>query len=420
MKRNLQILAMRTWGELGNLLAARTLASALTSELPGVEVEVLEAEALFPRFARIGAAIEGIAKMPCEPAERHGNYLSFMTQLEEVFPHDLEARERPLGMLDPELDRLVEHFGSTRPDLVVGTKGVISRLCLAALRRAGLDVPVVNFVTNEGLLRLPIHRSAALAHNLVPFESARRYLLVEHAFLPERVQVVGRLIAQPELARFVEHGGPTEMPAECPADVRVLVLSNRGGEPYLRLLRHLAEWYPELPVIFIGYNDPPLCEAAERLRREQSLPRWRIFSKLGQGDYLRYLCWLTESNCPMLVSKTGPNTMCEAAYFGVPQLLLYSGLPMEDWVIPFLHELDLGRGFDTMEKLISAMEDWLQHPADVVRMKEGARRFATTTMDQVRTRRRIGAIFAELLSMSGTHGRDQCSPGPQKALDPSS
>jgi UDP-N-acetylglucosamine:LPS N-acetylglucosamine transferase len=405
MTRTIQLVAMRTWGELGNLLAAKTLASALSQTLDGVETEVIEAETLFPRFAEIGREIELLAKTRCEARVRHRQYLELMEGLRPLFYPGFEVAPRIEGALGEEIRPLVEHFMRTRPSLVVGTKGVISRLCMAALRLASHPAPVVNYVTNEGLLRLEIHRSPFLPDQFVPFESARRYLIDQHGFEPACITTVGRLIAQASLGSFLEQRGeeayPTESPRDAPApgldSVRVAVFSNRGGEDYLLLLRHFAARHPQIAVVFIGYNEPQLVEAARQLGEESSVRDWRVFDRLGQGGYIQYLNWLSAAEYPLLISKTGPNTMLEGAYFGIPQLLLNSGLPMEQWVIPFLEENGIGRGFDRMPDLIRVLDEWLAGPHVIAERSRRARDLSRTVMDQQQTRERIGSEFARLM-----------------------
>ena len=68
MTRSVQVISMRTWGELGNLLAGRTLAATLAAGLDDAEVTVVEAETLFPQFAEAGAAIRELvaARLPAD------------------------------------------------------------------------------------------------------------------------------------------------------------------------------------------------------------------------------------------------------------------------------------------------------------------------------------------------------------------
>lgn len=407
----IEIVAMRTWGELGNLLAAKTLAAALGEGADGLPCQVVEAESLFPRFAGIGESIRRVATTPAAPQVRFRRYLDLMDEIAPLFPPGLEEADVLPEPLESEIRPMAEHFAATRPDLVVGTKGVISRLCRAALRRAGGPAPVVNFVTNQGLLELAIHRSRTIPWHLVPTEAARRLLVEEHGFDPATVRMVGRLIARTNLGEFFERGGAAggdggePLPGRA-SEVRLVVFSNRGGRPYLRLLRHLAERHPEIDLVFIGYNDPTLAAAAERLKVRHDLAGWRVFERLEQGAYLRYLAWLTSARYPLLISKTGPNTMLEAAYFGIPQLLLFSGLPMERWVGPYVGEAGVGMGFERMADLIATLDRWLAAPGEIAARRERALELSRTVMDQERTKRRLKETFAEILAGAPAAGKE--------------
>jgi hypothetical protein len=395
------IIAMRTWGELGNLLAAKTLGACLQGHVP-TQVHVVEAEALFPRFAEMGRGIERIMTQDASPEQKLGEYLSLMTRAEAVFPARFESAPRLPSIARGELGPLIEFFSSKRPSLVIGTKGIISRLCLAAMRQVREPAPIVNFVTNQGLLELPLHRSRAISHHLVPFESARTYLVERHGYAPEQVHTVGRLLASRHTADFVERARePSASARQLPTDVdrRVVVFVNRGGQPYVELLEALAASPHPLGVLFIGYNDPALVAKARELAEAHSLSRWVIVERLGQGEYMQSLRWLASGALPMLITKTGPNTVLEAAHFGVPQLLLASGLPMERWVKPFVEERSFGRGFWQMSELIAEFQRWQAEPARLLAHKRAAESFSEVHLNQqhaeANIRQRVNAVLSQ-------------------------
>jgi hypothetical protein len=397
MSRTVQIISMRSWGELGNLLAGRTLAATLAPELPGTSVEVWEAESLFPRFAPIGEEIRRVVGDRLPPERTRQAYLRVMAGLVEALPPGFEAAAELPEPLATEIAPLAAHLAATRPDVVVGTKGVISRLCLAALRRSGHRATVVNYVTNEGLLRLDVHRCPLIDHHLVQFERARRYLVDEHGYRPEQVRVVGRLLARAQASRFFEGGSAaTGAPPSGAAVRRVLIFSNRGGREYLELLDRLTHGFPDAAVVFVAYNDPELAGAARDLLSRRATGDWQVFDRLGQGDYFRYLDWLAAGQAPLFISKTGPNAMLEGVYFGLPQLLLRSGLPMEEWVGPFLAEHGVGQAYTDMAGLIDTALRWLADPAQLAGRKRRALDLAGGVLDPQWARARTVAAFAAI------------------------
>ncbi|MFY1622034.1 hypothetical protein ACN261_21740 [Micromonospora sp. WMMD723] len=406
MTRSVQVISMRTWGELGNLLAGRTLAATLAAGLDDVDVTVVEAETIFPQFAEAGAAIRELvaARLPAD--EVRAGYLRLMADFTSRLPGGLDDDPVPAATAD-RLTAVVEHFARTKPDLVIGTKGVISRLSHAALRVADLPIPVVNYVTNEGLLRLPVHRAPHLPVHLVQFDRARDYLIREHGYRPEQVVPVGRLLAQAQAAQVFEGAaqggriGDTDAdamePALAEARTRVLILSNRGGREYLAAVERIATTHPDAALVFIAYNNPALAAEAAALLTELKVPAWQTFDRLAQGDYLRYLSWLHAADAPLFISKTGPNSMLEGLYFGIPQLLVRSGLPMEEWVGPFLAEHGVGQGFDRMEDLVDVAVRWLGDPDELPRRRHLATTLARTLLDPDRARRRTVAAVAAVL-----------------------
>ncbi|WP_432906533.1 hypothetical protein ACQP1S_12740 [Micromonospora matsumotoense] len=405
MTRSVQVISMRTWGELGNLLAGRTLAATLAAGLDDAEVTVVEAETLFPQFAEAGAAIRELvaARLPAD--EVRAGYLRLMTDFTDRLPAGLDDDPLPAATVD-RLAPVADHFAQTKPDLVIGTKGVISRLSHAALRIADLPTPVVNYVTNEGLLRLPVHRAPHLPVHLVQFDRAKDYLVREHGYRPERVVPVGRLLAQAQAAQVFEGAaagiGDADAvgaadPALTAAGTRILILSNRGGREYLAALERIARAHPEAALVFIAYNNPALAAEAAELLTALGRSAWQTFDRLAQGDYLRYLAWLHAADAPLFISKTGPNSMLEGLYFGVPQLLVRSGLPMEEWVGPFLAEHGVGRGFDRMEELVEVAVRWVGDPDELPRRRRRAMALARTLLDPDRARRQTVAAVAAVL-----------------------
>jgi hypothetical protein len=390
MRGGIQILAMRSWGELGNLLAARTLAEVLSLHLD-VEVQILEAETLFPRFAEIGARIRELVVGSRSPAEVQGRYLALVEALSATFGAGLEAE--PPDWLDAELLPLIAHFEETRPLVVCGMKGIITRLCLPALRRAGQRAGVINFVTNEGLLRFPFHRSPLFPCTLVPLARSRDYAVTACGFSPAAVQVVGRLVATRGLAAEAPAAPPTDRP-------RVIVFSNRGGDAYRRVLGRLAQRAAPPELRLMAHGEPALVAELGRLRERHGLDGWSAIEGATQPRYFECLAWLTSSRRPLLVSKAGPNTALEAAYFGAPTLLLDSGLPMEEWVLDLVNGEGLGRASRSVDDLLGALDAWLDDPTSLDACRERARAFARAALDQDFARRAIVAAFRERLEQA--------------------
>jgi UDP-N-acetylglucosamine:LPS N-acetylglucosamine transferase len=394
--------AMRTWGELGNLLVARTLKTAIEAA-GGFEVQLFEAEDYCPTLRRTGEEIRLLSRRTAaDPPAKRAGYLQIIRDLEERFPAEFETAEPPAGAALAESEPLRRHLLEIRPDLAVGTKGIISRLLLTAARRAGGGIPVVNFVSNHGLLELGIHRSRDLPLNLVQFPEARQRLMERYGYDPGRVEVVGPLVAGHELRGFVapaEQGESGELDLIVPGDVDnpvVVVFCNRGGSAYLEVLRLLGARHPQVPVLFIAYNDPELVEAARALEREARPRRWVLVSRLSQEAYFRTIRQAGDRPA-ILISKAGPNTVMEALTFGFSPLVLDSGLPMEEWVAGWLVDHGLGLAAPEMSTLTRELDSLLSDRGRLAALKQSVLRFQAESIDPDRTARAIARALRRML-----------------------
>ncbi|WP_234020860.1 hypothetical protein [Streptomyces sp. Tu 6176] len=110
--------------------------------------------------------------------------MGLMGRLQERFPAGFEAAPTPAQRAA--IAPLTAHLARTAPDVVVGTKGFVARLCVAAVRLSGVRTRVVSHVTNPGLLQLPLHRSPYPDLTLVGFDWARDRLLADCGGDPAR------------------------------------------------------------------------------------------------------------------------------------------------------------------------------------------------------------------------------------------
>ncbi|XVV37592.1 hypothetical protein ACQPXT_29680 [Streptomyces sp. CA-100214] len=208
---HIQVLSPRTWGEFGNYLAATRFSRVLRGSVDA-DVTLLEAEPILPWLGEAGAEIRTISLESPDATVRTERYMGLMTRLQERFPAGFEVGPTPVQQAA--LAPLTEHLRTTAPDVVVGTKGFVARLCVAAVGLAGVRTRVVSHVTNPGLLQLPLHRSPHPDLTLVGFAWAKDRLLASTGGDPDRVRVVGPLVAQHDLRDFMtsESAAPTAGP----------------------------------------------------------------------------------------------------------------------------------------------------------------------------------------------------------------
>lgn len=339
------IIHSATWGEMGNQLAAGALARQL--ERLGTVTVVMEAvEALVPLFGAIGREIKDLSASSATPVERARRYMELMAHLGHVFPPEMEE-----GTGGPDVRNLAAWCKAKRIDVAIGTKGVISRMLLAA--RRGIDAPmaVVNHITNHGLLTLPIHLALGADLHMTQFPEAES-ALAAHGVPPQNVVCLGAFSAAEDLAAALSVPGERAVSPLAERPTRFVVLSNRGGETFLRFVRLLARApeASEIDLLFIDAVDPDAVATVVAIAYDADLP-WRAVGKLKQSDYLAELAHLGAAVTPVLVCKPGPNTVMEAVRIAVPCLVLDSGLPMEAWINRFVVDEAIGNAADTPEAL---------------------------------------------------------------------
>jgi hypothetical protein len=376
------VIAMRTWGELGNRLAACTLAGELERHFG--PTHVIEAERFFLSLSETGEVIRQIALADEAPAAKRHQYSREMEHLEALM--DAGRDGFAAGVED-----LSRYLAAVRPRLVVATKGLIARLALVAARRVA-RIPVVSYVTNPGLLELAIHRCAHV-WTFVPFERDREALVRHHGFSGDRVLVVGKLLP-------VGRGWLGAAPVSAPADARprAILLANRGGLRFRRLVDELARRIPEVELSVIALHDRQLARRVAYHRQASGVAHWRAQESLVQGAYMRHVRWLVEGPRPVLISKTGPNTMLEAAYFGIPQILLDSGLPMEAWVSRFVADTGIGAVVEHEREAVDRLIAWERRPQEHEACRRRALELARLLLDQERAAQAHHAAFDAVLS----------------------
>lgn len=393
--QRLLILCASTWGQFGNVNAAKRLARLIGPLFdPRVEIVVQPAEQWLPFVERAGTRMREIASTSAGPEERRERYLEFIGELEARFPAGFESNPHFVGE-DCDLDQLAARIAEFDPQLIVGTKGFISRLAQAALLRAGRDIPIVNYVTNDGLLTLPLHRTPPEILNLVQTEFGAR-MLAAHP----RVEVVGPLVGR---SGFGAQGAdPDERPL-------IAILCNRNPE-YRRLFDALIAQGDAIRVRTIILGCPDLLAHV----RATAPGHWQIWDALAVETYLDLLADVSAARTSLLVTKSAPNSVLEAVAAGIPVLALPSGLPMESWVSELVAERGLGWPADGIEAAIATLGELADQSERIRAMAVTTRAYATNAINNSRNAAVIHRALVEefrINSLSGT-GKWQSSTSP--------
>lgn len=391
------VVSMTSWGEMGNWLSGKSLGAALAACFPEASVDVLAAEELVPRFAATGEAIKEATRASRTPDERVHRYSTILRQLEADFPPGFEADPALHPSLAADLERLGRTIQAERPDVILGTKGIICRVCIAAAALVGEAPVVINYVTNHGHFQFPVHHCPGAALHLLRFPEGAEFLKSACGLPDSAVRVVGYLVAAYQLTG----GRGAELAMAPPGDDRgvqsVIIVSNRGGAEYLELLEHLIPYGDDIEVTFIGINDAELCGAAERRITEAGIKTWRSIVRLGQAEFFHLMARCRSRGVTRLVCKASPNSIFEAVYFGIPMFLLRTGLPMEEWGAEMIARERIGWVADSMSELLPSIDASLRDRASMDPIRAGLSAFRQRYLDQEETLRALRGAVADCL-----------------------
>jgi len=377
------IFCASSWGQLGNLNSARRLASHLNERMEGWSFAVEPVEQHLPFVAEIGQQMRHLAKATQDPRERRERYKACIAQIAQDFPPGFE-RGGTARRGEAELGAFAGYIATAAPDLVIGTKGIVTRLADAASRQIGSAVPLVNYVTNDGLLGLPIHRTDRAVLNLVQTDFGLRSL-GEGA----RGVRVGPLVGQVA----------TKAPPDPDPSPLVAILCNRNPE-YASLFAMLREAHPPVRVnaVIMGCDD--LLEQVGRTAPAS----WEVHGEQAAKTYLDLIARVAASSCRLLVTKSAPSSVFEPVAVGVPVLAVKSGLPMEDWILDFIREYRLGWTADTIEEANSILGDLLQRPQAILEMAETALSFSQIHLNNAKTVQSIRQALTDELEWLSSNG----------------
>jgi len=375
------IVAMTSWGEAGNWLSAKSLETTIRRAVPNATVLVHAAEELVPRFAEVGQAIKVATLNSSGREDRGERYAAVLDTLASRFPPGSE--DDVSGAFAAEVARAVEWVSATKPDLLIGTKGIICRALHAATRLAGIPVPIVNYVTNHGHFAFEIHRCAGANVHLVRLSEAERFLVAECGFDPAKVRFVGYLVA----AQSILHSEPASVKSALRASL--IVVSNRGGAEYLKMLRRLAADARDVDLTFVALHDESLHDDAQEIAAAANVASWQVLTHLDQPRLFGLMRQVRESPICALVCKASPNSIFEAAYFRLPMFLLRTGLPMEDWGADLVLKEGLGVVADDMDILTTELLTHLRSPSRLAHIRARLDDFAQRQVDQEQSTKRV-------------------------------
>ncbi len=393
MTQRILILCAKTWGQLGNYVAAKKLGEALAESFPSGEIVIQPFEDYCPFFAEAGQKIRTIYSSGETPAERQGAYVRHIEETGRLFDgFEENARAAVEGVA---LDLISQRILETRCKLVVGLKGLISRIAATALRTAGTNVPpVVNYVTNDGLLSFDAHRPRDAMLNLVQTRHGAQ-ALADAETTPPGAHVL-------EVGVLIRNRAPENAPAPTPdrATPVVGMLVNRGGREYEIILQGLRDLGRSVRAEIIFVESDRLAAMARDMAREFSLD-WSIDETLPHDRYQERLAALSAGGDSIMICKTAPNTTFEALSHGLPVIGLQSGLPMEDWVGRLVAQRGLGVSTPDAEVATQFLGDWVANSQSATALRSHVARFSEEFFEYEKTQDAIADQLRNVLQDSG-------------------
>ncbi len=356
------IICARTWGQMGNFLAAQRLAETLKLFAePGTSIHVQPAEELCPGVAQTGQRMLEIASCSGNLAERRARYLALIEELQTEYPQGFEVGNEIVGD-SSDVKLLAEFLESEKPDLIIGTKGFFSRMAQAATGYGGLLIPIINYVTNDGLLTLPLHQTSGGILNLVQTEFGARMIADRSPF-----KIVGPLVG---------HCTSSQRLIDPDKRLQVGVLCNRNPE-YKAIYDALAEYGDAIRVKTIVIGCPELLSDL----RLHAPAHWDILDAQLAKNYLELLADLRTATDCVFVTKSSPNAVLEAVAAGLPVLALNSGLPMEEWMLQLIKERGLGWPAHDSEHAVSILRSLVGQPKHIAEMSASVFKYSTTSIN---------------------------------------
>jgi hypothetical protein len=394
------VVSMTTWGERGNWLSGRSLGATLQACWPDAQVDVVAAEELMPLFGEVGKRIKAATIETSDPEERFAGYSRILRSLEPLFPAGFEDDPERYPSAAAELQTLAQRLRENPPDLLLGTKGIICRALIGALRLAGLERPVINYVTNHGHFQFAVHRVPGAALHLTRLPEGREYLIENCGWAPESIRVVGYLVAAQQL---LQRGEVPKVDEGTTPHISVIIVSNRGGDEYVTVLERLVPFRDAIDVTFIALMDERLCSAANQVLREHGITRWRVADQLTQTELFHLMAQARAKGVCCLVCKASPNSIFEAVYFGLPMFLFRTGLPMEEWGADMVVSERIGWVAADVDDLTPPLLDSLSDISKLQPVIERQRAFAAQYLDQKLTIERLrDAVESVAASSPGT------------------
>jgi len=332
---HIKIVCAKSWGKLGNFSSAKTIATGLRGLGTVDEVEVLPIEEVWPKFGDWGAKMQSAAE-------------SFDPNLvSDSFDHICSEIEQALSAgLTPPLNELNSALQCS--DVVIGTKGIISRFLNEARHASQSDIDVLNWVTNSGLLKLAMHSCPDVDGHFVPLGEDAELIYRDWGVPKHKIHTVGPPVSLANLVFDKDTSSSSKKP------LIVAYFNFLAPQCSSSVAKIMSEINDVNVTVLYAAADPNAVRALQELECT-SKGKLTCRTALQHVDFLELLKQLSAAPRKLLIAKSGPNTMFEAISLGIPMVLYRSGIPQEDWVGPYAQHNGIGEFVETIDAIAPAV-----------------------------------------------------------------
>ncbi|MCL2891421.1 hypothetical protein [Brenneria tiliae] len=335
---------MKSWGRMGNYEAAKKIQKGVTGDNL-FSAELICFDDLFPIFKQFGLRMQDIAAQHDTLQKKTMLYNVLIDEIDVWLNNDVNELT-----INKKLLKLTKRFS---PTIIICTKGVIARMFNTFKEKYSVDIKIVNFITNPGLLDIKIHK---FYNSDLTIRTTNYYPNHDEVKKFKKLETVSFFNMTLDY-KIVKQDTPT-----------ILILCNGCADGYLNVLETTLEHSSHPKVIMVVISNEYLYKECIKLNKKYK-NKALICNKLPNKDYLKFALDASSNNRSFLYSKSGPNTILESIKLGLPVLVHLSGLPMEKWIIDLIKKKKFGFCFSNQEDGAFLVKKWLDNPEIVIRFK---------------------------------------------------
>lgn len=254
------------------------------------------------------------------------------------------------------LECAIEQFlVKNRPDAIISVVPVINGIIYRAAKRLNIpfaiiavDLDTSNYL--NGLYKPTFEKF----YFTIPFdEPAIREIPESAAIAPEKIRVVGFPVRSGFLKKMSKQDVRTQLHIPSNKPVIMVLMGAAGGHATIAYARRLRRMKQPVHIIFCVGRNARLKTALSAM----TFPEHISVTLMGFTDKIPELMAASD----LLITKTGPTSMCEALMLGIPIIFDHTSsiISWEHMNLAFVKQHGFGRAIRTLRKLPIIAEEML-------------------------------------------------------------